>query len=290
MVTVRHVLGHAFRRARLRYRIQAAALVAGLVALVALVGAVLFGGAGLLVAGALGAMVLALTPQVPPAWIARAAGARPLAPWSAPGLVALVDALARRAGLPRRPALFLAPTPQPNAFAVGGRDDAAVVVSAGLLRALGDRELAGVLAHELSHVRQGDGRLLRLATVLGHLTSSLSRAGLLVTLLLLPAALFGWVSVPWQVLPLLLVAPLAANGLLLALSRRRELEADLGAVELTGDPAGLASALARLERRQRSLLERLLGVPADVVPPWLRTHPTTDVRIRRLRDLAAGVG
>jgi heat shock protein HtpX len=110
-------------------------------------------------------------------------------------------------------------------------------------------------------------------------------------LLNLPLILFGEASISWTAILLLIGAPLI-NGLLqLALSRRREFDADRGAVELTGDPAGLASALLKLERETAALLRQVIvpghGVPQ---PSILRTHPPTEQRLRRLEQMAEAQG
>ena len=100
--------------------------------------------------------------------------------------------------------------------------------------------------------------------------------------------LVGGAMVPWPVVALLLGAPLASGLLQLGLSRAREYEADKRAVELTGDPHGLASALLRMERQSRGLLQRLLGPRARVPDlPLLKTHPDTEDRVRRLLDSGA---
>jgi len=273
------------RRARRKNARETALIVLALIALTALVGFVLFGTTGMAYAVAFGLGLVALGPTVPTRWVVRASGARRLAPWEGPELHRTVQELAERAGLPRPPTVLLHPSGAPNAFTVGDPTDAAVVVSAGLLRRLDDRELQGVLAHEIAHVQHRDIAVMRLASTLGNLTAVLSRFGVLLALVALPLAMLGTVVVPWTALPTLWAAPLAANALLLALSRRRELDADLGAVELTRDPPGLARALLRLDASQGTLLERLLGVRRENVPEWMRTHPSTEARIAQLRSL-----
>jgi heat shock protein HtpX len=175
-----------------------------------------------------------------------------------------------------------------NGFAVGRPGDAVIALTDGLLRSMTLRELAGVLAHETSHIRNNDLWLMGLADLVGRLTRLMTLAGLLLLILALPMWWAGVSNLPWLVIPLLLFAPQLTTLFELALSRAREFEADLDAAGLTGDPAGLASALAKLERAQRSPWERLL-LPGYRLPEpsLLRSHPATEQRIARLRALEA---
>jgi heat shock protein HtpX len=216
----------------------------------------------------------------------RAFGAIPLSPTQAPELSAMLAVLALRAGLPRRPILFLIPSPMLQAMAAGRRQSPSVAVTLGLLQALPQRELAAVLAHEIAHIRHGDLLVLRLATAAATLTHGMSTVGSLGFFALLPIFLAtGAVPSPLAVL-LLLVAPLFSDLLSLALSRRREFLADAGAVELTGDVDALPQALARIWHLQGDDWERL----ASRGPGWLRwfrTHPGVGDRIAALKEIAA---
>jgi heat shock protein HtpX len=172
-----------------------------------------------------------------------------------------------------------------NAFAVGGPEDAAVAVTDGLLRTLPGRELAGVVAHEVSHVRAGDLWIMNLSDAIGRITHALAYGGVLVVLLTLPLTL-GAGSSPLWVVALLALLPTVVSLLQLALSRSREYDADLEAAVLTGDPEGLARALERLDASTGRIWERVL-VPHRRAPDplLLRTHPPTGERTRRLREL-----
>jgi heat shock protein HtpX len=173
-----------------------------------------------------------------------------------------------------------------NAFALGSRSRPYVAVTDCLLRRLDPRELAGVLAHEISHIRSNDLRVMGLADMLSRGTRMLSWIGQLLLIINLPLMLTGQVMVPWLAILVLLVAPTASALLQLALSRTRELDADLNAVRLTGDPRGLARALARLEQLKGGILSRiLLPERGNPEPSLLRTHPVTEQRIRRLLEL-----
>jgi heat shock protein HtpX len=213
-------------------------------------------------------------------------GARPLLPMQAPGLYSIMGELARHAGLSKIPALYYVPSGLLNAFSVGSRQDAVVVLTDGLVRNLSWRELAGVLAHEISHVRHNDIWVMALADLVSRMTHMLSLLGWLLLLLNLPLLLITGQSVPWLVLLVLLLAPNVSALMQLALSRQREYEADRGAATLTRDPQGLASALLRLDSLQGNWLSQLL-LPGRRAPDpsLLRSHPPTDERVRRLLAL-----
>jgi len=228
-----------------------------------------------------------LNPWVTPTWVLRMYGARPIHSGEAPDLFRLARLLSERAGLERPPSLYLIPWPQANAFALGNRSNAAVVLSAGLLRRLTLQELAGVLAHELSHLRHNDVRVMGFADLSRRVTRTLATLGMLLLFLNLPLMLLTGTTVGWLPILVLLVAPLLADLTQLALSRVREFSADLGAAELLGDPAPMIAALIRMESPGLSWFERLTGPPQSYqhIPTILRTHPETSERIVRLRRL-----
>ena len=221
--------------------------------------------------------------------------AHPLPPGELPWLEQLVAKLARRAGLPM-PRLYLVQSPTPNAFATGrSPSHAAVAVTTGLLQLLGPRELEGVLAHELSHVRHRDTLIMTVAATLAGVLTQLAQMVFWFGGSLLsrndedegPGAL--------ATLGLLIVAPITATLLQLAVSRAREFDADAAAAELTGDPEGLASALSRLEsgNRMRPIDSSPATAHLFIVNPLsgrgalglFATHPPIEVRIERLLSM-----
>lgn len=274
---------------RLAVTLQSTALLASLAALVALAALALAGPAAALW-GLFGAAALAWasTRAAPYRLLLRQLRAVPVGPRDAAWLRDAVALLASRAGLARPPRVYVLPSPALNALAMGDRGDPAVAVTAGLLRALGPRELLGVLAHEVAHIRHGDLAWTQAASALATVARVLGQAGALLALITLPLALAGAPALAWDALLLLALAPVASTLLQLALSRARELRADVAAVELTGDALGLASALARLERHgDGSWMRRLgWGRPRVEVPEALRTHPATADRVARLRAIA----
>jgi heat shock protein HtpX len=213
-------------------------------------------------------------------------GARALSQREAPGLYAILEALAARAGLGYLPRLYYLPTRVMNAFATGRREDAAILVSDGLLRRLNRRELTGVLAHEVSHVANGDVQVMAFADILSRITGILGLVGQILLLMSIPLLLLGLETPPLGALLVLLTGPTLGALTQLALSRNREYEADRSAAELSGDPGGLASALDKLDRYQGRFWEQMMlpgrGLPD---PSLLRTHPPTEERIARLLEL-----
>jgi len=227
-----------------------------------------------------------INPVASPRLLVRMYGALPLSPREAPGLYGILEALARRAGLARLPRLYYLPSRMMNAFATGRREDAAIVISDGLLRRLERRELVSVLAHELAHVANGDIQVMAFADTLSRITGLLALMGQVLVILSIPALLLGLATPPLVALLLLLAAPTLSALAQLALSRNREYEADRSAAELSGDPVGLASALAKLERYQGRFWEQMMLPGRNLPDPsLLRTHPPTQQRIDRLMEL-----
>jgi heat shock protein HtpX len=226
-------------------------------------------------------------------------GAQPLSPSQIPQLFEMVQRLTRRAGMPM-PRLYLIPIETPNAFATGRSPaKAAVAVTAGLSRVMGPRELEGVIAHELAHVKNRDTLTSTIAaTLAGVITHA--------------AQMFFWFGGALlgrghddrdddggglASLGLLLVAPIAATLLQLAVSRSREYGADQTGAELTGDPNGLASALLRLQSANdvmpydrapaTSHLFIVNPLSGGGLLKLFSTHPPIEERVARLRQMAS---
>ena len=265
-------------------RLQTALLVLTLLGIAAVAGSLLLGDGGLWLALAAAGFTLLLEPAA--ASGLRLYGARPLYPDEAPDLWAVLRELAARAGLPAVPVPHYVPSGVVNAFATGSKHHAAIALTDGLLRSLTPRELTGVLGHEIAHIANEDLRVMGLADSISRLTHLLALLGQLAIVLSLPALLLGVAEVNWPALLLLAVAPQLALLAQLGLSRVREFDADRLAAELTGDPHGLASALAKIERVSRSWRAWLLPGWGNPEPSWLRTHPATAERIERLLELA----
>ena len=233
-------------------RLQTALLVLTLLGIAAVAGSLLLGDGGLWLALAAAGFTLLLEPAAASGLTLRLYGARPLHPDEAPDLWAVLRELAARAGLPAVPVPHYVPSGVVNAFATGSKHHAAIALTDGLLRSLTPRELTGVLGHEIAHIANEDLRVMGLADSISRLTHLLALLGQLAIVLSLPALLLGVTEVNWPALLLLAVAPQLALLAQLGLSRVREFDADRLAAELTGDPHGLASALAKIERVSRS--------------------------------------
>ncbi|MGL5074831.1 MAG: M48 family metalloprotease, partial [Waterburya sp.] len=173
--------------------------------------------------------------------------AQPISRQQAPDLYDTVANLAKKANLPM-PRLYLVPTQTPNAFATGRNpENAAVAVTEGIVQILDKEELSGVIAHELTHIKNRDTLTQAVAGTLGGAITFLGR-------MLTFGALYGPVNRddrqggnPLGVLILVILAPISASLIQMAISRTREFSADRGAAEITGKPLALASALQKLE-------------------------------------------
>ncbi|WP_417516045.1 M48 family metalloprotease [Minwuia sp.] len=232
----------------------------------------------------LGLIFAVLTlPRVPHEALLRRSAPSPSRKRLSPGFGERFSDIARRAGLPDAPRLRWTGGP-PNALSVNRRDGVTILISESLHDMLSERQLLAVLAHEVTHIASGDIRLMRLGEALSRVTFALA----VVSLITAGAAFMIWgrVLAPNWVYWFLAVAPTLMSGLLLAVSRRREYAADAGAVRLTGDPAALVQALARIQFANRlhlkDTIEEFTGLKRS---SWLRTHPAVADRIDRLQQM-----
>ncbi|WP_375598994.1 zinc metalloprotease HtpX [Devosia sp. Naph2] len=273
------------------------ALLAAMTALFMVVGYFIGGTGGMIIA-----LIFAAATNLFAFWnsdklVLRMQHAVPVERSRAPELYDMVDVLSRRAGIPT-PAVYVIETDQPNAFATG-RDpqNAAVAVSSGLLRQLDTREVAGVVAHELAHIKNRDTLTMTITATLAGAISALAQFGLF----------FGGGNNRDNplggigALLMVFLAPLAAMLVQMAVSRTREYEADRDGAEISGDPLALASALNKIA----TLAGRQVNVAAERNPAMAHmyivnplngqrmdnlfsTHPDTGNRIAALQRLAAG--
>ncbi|HET8542482.1 MAG TPA: zinc metalloprotease HtpX [Anaeromyxobacter sp.] len=276
----------------------------------------------ILLLGALSALLVAFGASLGPGWmwgmtavalgvnlfayffsdrlVLRMHGAREVPEAQAPGLHAVVAELAARARIPK-PRVFVIDDPHANAFATGRNPQHAVVaVTTGILDVLDERELRGVLAHEIAHVANRDILVASVAAGLATAISNLANA-------LAFAGLFGGGQQeddghPAQGLLFMLLAPVGATLVQLGISRSREYLADETGARLSGDPLALASALEKLHASAHAVPARA-EAPATaslfIVNPFgavgaglarlFSTHPPAEERIRRLRELARSV-
>lgn len=273
-------------------------LLAGLTALLGAGGWALGGGGGL----ALGIALAVASNLAMYFWsdrlVLRMYGARVVTAAEAPELYALVDRLRRRAGL-AMPKVAVAPQSQPNAFATGrGERHAVVCVTQGLLGMLTREEIEGVVAHELAHIKQRDMLLMTIAATMAGAISNIANV-------LAFGALFGQRDDDGesaaQQLAMMIVAPIAATLIQLAISRQREFRADALGAQIAGNPRGLASALRKLDlvaRHQPMNVAPAVAPLAQVNPlgaaghglaRLFATHPPTVERVARLNAMAANL-
>ena len=268
-------------------------LMAAIMALFGMVGAVLGGGQGMLLALVLGFGINLWAYWFSDTMVLKLYRAQEVDATTAPQLHNTVSELAARAGLPM-PKVYLIDEAQPNAFATGRNPEhAAVAATTGILQLLTARELRAVLAHELSHVRHRDILTSTITASIAGAISTLANFGMF----------FGGRSDdnrnPLVALIVLILAPIAAVLIQLAISRGREYEADRGGAELSGDPRALADALAKMDRYAKGLpLVTAEAHPATahlmIINPLsggglaglFRTHPPTEERIHRLLAMA----
>lgn len=273
------------RRQRRRNFFQGLLILTGMALIFAVIAWMFLGTTGLVTVLVIGLVLWVLKPRVPTSWLLRMYRAVPIPARNAPGLHRAIATLSERAGLSQVPQLYYVPSSLANAFATGHGNDTAIGVTDGILRKLSQRQLVGVLAHEVSHLRSGDTRIMNLSDFLARMTHGLSYAGMALVFFTLPLTFSGDFR-PLIAGVALTVLPVVTTLLQLQLSRSREYDADLAGAALTGDPEGLASALEALERSEGGIWERLM-VPRRRSPdPTLwRSHPPTEERTRRLRAL-----
>jgi heat shock protein HtpX len=279
-------------------------LMAFLIAILAIGGQMVAGNAGMLLFGAIGLVLNLVTYWFSDRIALMAHRAQPVTREQLPEVYDIVERLTRKAGMPM-PRLFVIPSATPNAFATGRNPShAAVAVTEGILRLLDRRQLEGVLAHELSHVRNRDVLIATIAAGVAGVISSLGH-------MIQWGAILGgfgrsdddeggsnvFAALAWAIL-----APIIALVIQLAVSRSREFGADASGAALLGDPEPLADALLVLEKGNE-VRHYEYGGPATahlfIVNPFrgagsrflhlFATHPPVEERVRRLRELKRGM-
>ena len=273
-------------------------LLAGLTGLFLAIGYLMGGQSGMLLAFLFAAGTNLFAYWNSDKMVLRMQGAQEVDRATAPEYYDIVATLAQRANLPM-PKVYIMDNPQPNAFATGRNpENAAVAATTGLLQTLSPSEVAGVMAHELAHIKNRDTLVMTLTATLAGAISMLANFGFL----------FGGRDRnsplgPLGGILLLILAPLAAMIVQLAVSRTREYEADRGGAEISGEPLSLASALHKISR----VAERVPNEAAEANPAMAHlfivnplsgqrmdnlfsSHPATENRVAELQKMAAAMG
>jgi heat shock protein HtpX len=268
-------------------------LMAGLTALFGAIGASVGGQGGMVIALLMAGAMNVFMYYTSSTMVLKMYGARLVSRAEAPELYGMVDRLRQRAGLPM-PTVAIAPHDQPNAFATGRSPEHSVVcVTEGLLRLVNHDELEGVVAHELAHIKNRDMLLQTVTATMAGAIGMLSQF----------AIFFGGRDEegrgnPVAAIAMLILGPLAASVIQLAISRQREFKADAVGAEISGQPLALASALRKLD----AYAKRIPMEVAPAVAPLAQvnplqahgggmlalfsTHPSTEQRVARLQELA----
>ena len=276
---------------------KTAILMAAITALFMLLGQMLGGQTGMMLA-----LVVALGMNFFSYWfsdkiVLKMYKAREVDDSTAPQFVAMVRELATNAGIPM-PKVYLIDEDAPNAFATGRNpENAAVAATTGIIRVLSARELRGVMAHELAHVKHRD---ILISTISATMAGAI---GMLANFATMFGGRGGQRSNPIAAIAVALLAPLAASLIQMAISRAREFEADRGGAEISGDPAALASALDKIQRFAKGLpmeaAERhpetaqmmiMNPLSAGGLRGLFSTHPPTEERVAALMAMAQAGG
>jgi heat shock protein HtpX len=230
--------------------------------------------------------------------VLRIHGAKEVTPAEAPDLYAMVEELSQRAQIPR-PRIYVIPEDHPNAFATGRNPERGVVaVTAGIVRLLDRRELRGVLAHELAHIKNRDILVSSIAAAAASIITYIAQA-------LSFGSLFGGTNQDEESesgpaaagLLAIVVAPVAATLIQLGISRAREYLADETGAQISGDPEALARALVKLERASELVPSQAAPAtaslfivnpfgPVQALSRWFSTHPQTAQRVKLLLEMA----
>jgi heat shock protein HtpX len=274
---------------------KTAVLMAAITALFMLIGRYLGGQAGMMLA-----LVVALGMNFFSYWfsdqvVLKMYNAREVDDSSAPQFVGMVRELSQRAGLPM-PKVYLIDEDAPNAFATGRNPEhAAVAATTGIVRALSARELRGVMAHELAHVKHRDILLSTISATMAGAIGMLASFGMMFG----GRSSDGQRANPIAGILVAILAPLAASVIQMAISRAREFEADRGGAEISGDPAALASALEKIhniaqavplpaaERHPETAQMMIMNpLSAGGLRGLFSTHPATEERVAKLMAMA----
>ncbi|MEW5942431.1 MAG: zinc metalloprotease HtpX [Pseudomonadota bacterium] len=280
--------------------LKTAILMAAIVALFGAIGAALGGASGMLIALLFAGAMNIWAYWYSDSMVLKMYNAQEVDETTAPQFYSMIRDLSQRAGLPM-PRVYLIDEAQPNAFATGrDPEHAAVAATTGIMRILSERELRGVMAHELAHVKHRDTLISTISATIAGAISSIAQFGML----------FGGGHNaegernvhPVVAILIMIVAPIAAALIQMAISRSREFEADRGGAEISGDPGALATALDKIHRYAQGLplataeqhpetaqMMIINPLSGGSLSGLFSTHPATEERIARLMAMVRGI-
>lgn len=278
---------------------KTAILMAAITALFMVIGQFLGGQTGMMIALAVAVGMNFYSYWFSDKMVLRMYNAQEVDAQSAPQFYRMVQEMAERAQMPM-PRVYLINEEAPNAFATGRNpENAAVAATTGILRVLNERELRGVMAHELAHVKNRDILISTISATMAGAISMLANFGMMLG----GRDSEGRPANPLVSILVMFLAPLAASVIQMAISRAREFEADRGGAEISGDPAALASALQKIQRVAQGVpLEATERHPETaqmmIMNPLsggglrglFSTHPATEERVERLLAMAQSMG
>ena len=267
---------------------------AGIVVLFGMVGAALGGAGGMLIALLVAAAMNAYAYWFSDTAVLKMYNAKEVDENSAPYFYRMIQELSRNAGLPM-PKVYVIDEAQPNAFATGrDPEHAAVAATTGIMNILSERELRGVMAHELAHVKHRDTLISTISATIAGAISSIAQFGMLFSSSDRERGVH-----PAVALLIMILAPIAAMLIQMAISRAREFEADRGGAEICRDPEALAAALHKIHNYAQGIpMETAEAHPetaqmmiinplsAQGIQGLFSTHPQTEERIARLMEMA----
>jgi len=269
-------------------------LMAGIVALFGAVGAALGGAGGMMIALAFAAAMNIYAYWFSDSVVLKMYNAQEVDEQTAPRFYGMIHELSQNAGLPM-PRVYIIDEAQPNAFATGRNPEhAAVAATTGIMNMLSDRELRGVMAHELAHVRHRDTLISTISATVAGAISSIAQFGMLFS----GGGRDRGVH-PAVAILIMILAPIAAMLIQMAISRSREFEADRGGAEICADPQALAAALKKIhnyahqipmdtaqQHPETAQMMIINPLSAEGIQGLFSTHPSTDERVARLMEMA----
>lgn len=267
--------------------IQSAIIIIGTSILIAIAAYLIYGALGIIIALSVWFILIFILPMIDPKSVLKVYNAKKLSYEDTPILYEMLQTLCENAKLQNPPTLYYIKSESSLAFSTGTKTNSAIALSDALFRMLNKQEVYGVLAHEISHIKNNDIWLMQVTDTASKVATLTAYIGQIILIVLLPfldlSNLFFWIT-----FFIFVVIPPITILLQLSLSRIREYGADLDSAILTGNPEFLKSALKKLDYIEENLFNQMFNpFSRSSEPSILRTHPSTKKRIQRLEELSA---